>query len=117
MCWYDNDTPFDKPSSLSNYNERSAIFTLNPHQKQQAHEYLNELFAYHHHQLYVDIEDVYYYPSSNDTTNESNKNSLVFYQAETYQQDYITKQYQAIKEQYMLWSIGVADTGLCPILE
>lgn len=116
--WYDNDTPFDKPTSsatsTSSCEERSAIFVINSYQKQQAYEYCNELIAsrkcryyYNNHggcKLYVDIEDV----------NESN---LIFYQAEEYQQDYITKYILASRQQFLLWANDKAFSGLCTIME
>ena len=110
--WYDNDTPFDEPtSSLSSRQERSALFVMNSTQKRQAYDYCNELIAshkcgYYNHncKLYVDIEDV-------------QESKLVFYQAEDYQQNYLTKYILASRQQFLLWANDNAFTGLCTIME
>ena len=96
--WLDNDYPWEPEEELQ---YRSALFVMNQDQHAQAVEFLSELVMSRPNcHLYVDVE-----------------RATEFYQAEETQQDYMKKQVQAAKEQFLLWANDSASSGLHSITE
>ena len=96
--WLDNDYPWEPEEDLA---YRSALFVMNQDQQTKAMEFLSRLHRSRPNcHLYVDIE-----PAGR------------FYRAEETQQDYLKKQIQAAREQFLLWANDSASSGLHSITE
>ena len=97
QLWSCNDYPWE-PDALR---ERSAVFYCTMSQQEEAVNFLRKLAASRPNcYLYVDLEPI-----------------KIFYQAESYQQNYVAKQCRAAKEKMIQWANNQAQSGLYTILE
>ena len=102
--WHDNDYPWeDKDDELDDVATQSAIYPTSIQQEQQAKEYIKQL------EIARGGGATAYVTMDSHITK--------FYQAELYQQNYISKQIIAAKEQFLLWANDEAHTSLYTIYE
>lgn len=98
-AWRDNDYPWEEPETNDC---RSVIFFTNREKQESITlQFLARLARTRPTStLHVDIED-----------------ATTFYQAEEYQQNYLSKQHDAAEEQWRAWKKNKARSGLFPIPE